>query len=398
MAITKKTEGHLTITDLTDITNVYLEYCLALVNATVTNSYTFSGSGEIGWNTTYPTWVSGYQIWIRQVRIKEGIVNPEYGTPYLDTAVNQINNDYDALNAKVKNYWWDSTGAHIASGIIPSGGTEPNEVTKTDVSTYGYNSLVGLAGFTFGYNQYKAMELDGSIPALKFYKPSKTEQGNKLMELTGSALNFYGSSQSIPDATISANGMKLSKGGIEAGTINTSDYIYVWSENDTTIPSGQTHPTHQFNIGGSGNKTDWRIVAGNNFGVDKAGNLYASNANIQGTIKADYGYIAGGVTIGSGGTSLTTVANNASTAGYSVEIEVRNIDYTSPTATLFAHVYYKGNELASNTTPSISTISFQWKKVTESSGNYTVTNVSGGTSQSLTTTNLNTTYICVISN
>lgn len=161
----------------------------------------------------------------------------------------------EALAAKVKHYWWDETGAHIASGINGA------DVTEGTVSTYGFNSLVGLASMTFGYNSYKTVELDGSVPALKFYKPSKTAQG---------ALT----------ATLNSNGLVLSEGGIEAGTKNTTNYIYVYSKDDSN---------HSITINNSGNKTDWRIIAGNKFGVDKAGNLYASSATISGVITVNSG-------------------------------------------------------------------------------------------------------------
>ena len=40
-----------------------------------------------------------------------------------------------ALTAKVKNFWWDPSGAHVASG------KNGNEVTKETISTYGYNGI-----------------------------------------------------------------------------------------------------------------------------------------------------------------------------------------------------------------------------------------------------------------
>ena len=67
--------GSITVTDTTDITDVYLEYCMAeagLTASQVESKFTWT-SPECGWNTTYPTWQSGYEIWIRQVQIKEGI-------------------------------------------------------------------------------------------------------------------------------------------------------------------------------------------------------------------------------------------------------------------------------------------------------------------------------------
>ena len=227
MAIIKKTEGHLTITDLTDITDIYLQYGLALANATVTNSYTFSETGEIGWSTTYPTWTSGYQIWIRQVRIKEGINNPEYGTPYIDTAVNQLNNNINSLQTKTK-YFWTNLVAHTNG---TGGWTKPNYLVGTyaasgisgvtfdeeDSSTYGYNTLYAN-GIKLRYNAIDLGQLTGS--SLIFYTPSTSSQGSKAMELTSSALNFYNSSGTLTSTfgdtiSLASNGASITIGSTQ---------------------------------------------------------------------------------------------------------------------------------------------------------------------------------------
>lgn len=98
---------------------------------------------------------------------------------------------------------------------------------------------------------------------------------NKFMTLSATALNFYRPGTSTIDATLTSKGLVLSKGGIEAGTKNTTNYIYIYSDDDAT--------NHKLTIN-SHEASDWRIVAGKNFGVDKAGNLYASGANIQGQV------------------------------------------------------------------------------------------------------------------
>lgn len=248
--------GTITVTDITDIIDVYLQYGLALANATVTNSYAFNGTGEVGWSTTYPTWVSGYQIWIREVTVKEGIVSPEYGTPYLDKAVNQINTNLINLQTKVKKIWTDSAGTHMAGGI------GNNDVNENDSSTYGFNSWINTSSLNFKYNNISLMELgqlSNSFNGIKLYSPIIT---NGI--ITGNRL----------DATLTSEGLKLLRGGIEAGTKNTTDYIYVYSHDDAI--------NHALTINNSGNKSDWRIIAGNKFGVDKAGNLYASSAHING--------------------------------------------------------------------------------------------------------------------
>ena len=368
MAITKTTEGHLTITDLTDITDVYLQYSLALANAMVTNSYTFSGSGEIGWSTTYPTWVSGYQIWIRQVRIKEGMTNPEYGTPYLDTAVNQINLSIGTINSDLQTrlkYFWDNLNNNkYPKGTYMAGGIEGVTFDYENSSTYGYNTYYAN-GIKLRYNSINLTTLlhDGlslyypvvdddnnivdsavgaslSVNALSFFQPpiingSNVTQGNKTLELNGDSLSFYGSSTSTPDATLTSNGLKLVKGGIEAGKPNTNDFVYISSTDfvgqiksfyrltlDTEIEDDKTYyeydkendtytaissPTiediesyYEYYTPSQGAiaidnfvKRNWRQIIGTNFAVDSDGNLYASNADISGIINAESGSIGG---------------------------------------------------------------------------------------------------------
>ena len=141
--------GSITITDLTDITDVYLEYCMAADSITTAEDIiakTIWTPPERGWSTEYPTWQSGYQIWIREVTKKEGITQLEHGTPYLDKAVNQINNNISNIQTKIKKIWSDSTGSYMASGI---GG---NDVIESNVNTYGFNSKSTTTGISFNYN------------------------------------------------------------------------------------------------------------------------------------------------------------------------------------------------------------------------------------------------------
>ncbi len=141
--------GSITITDLTDITDVYLEYCMAADSITTAEDIiakTIWTPPEREWSTEYPTWQSGYQIWIREVTKKEGIAQLEYGTPYLDKAVNQINNNISNIQTKIKKIWSNSTGSYMASGI---GG---NDVIESNVNTYGFNSKFTTTGISFNYN------------------------------------------------------------------------------------------------------------------------------------------------------------------------------------------------------------------------------------------------------
>ena len=248
--------------------------------------------------------------------------------PVLDTS-NLSQYEINALTAKVKNYWWNSDGAHIASGI--NGG---NVDKNSSVSTYGFNSLVGLTGIRFGYNDAKVIDLNTtpSPTSLKFYQPptisdSTVIQGALSMELSSSALKFYGSSTSTPDAILNSNGLKLTKGGIEAGTPGNNNFIYlstnnyplrqfissehssfnsnkqyyIFEDNEYVLVENPvaTEISNYYEISVEGvtingytpteglSDTGWRQIIGDKFGVDGEGNLYAGNAHISGSIEVN---------------------------------------------------------------------------------------------------------------
>ena len=107
---------------------------------------------------------------------------------------------------------------------------------------------------------------------------------NKFMTLSATALNFYRPGTNTIDATLTSKGLILTKGGLKAGTYNVSatdanqNFVYLSSEDyGTGVKIGNS----------SSNKKDWRQIIGKKFGVDRAGNLYASGANITGHISAE---------------------------------------------------------------------------------------------------------------
>lgn len=196
--------GTITITDLTDITDVYLEYCMAA------NSYTTAAaiqakttwtSPERDWSVVYPTWQAGYQIWIRQVQIKEGVDQPEYGTPYLDTAVNQINitinaaeANITALQSRLKKIWTNLTNsASYPAGTYAASGINDADVVENDSSTYGYNTFLNQAKLALRYNAIDMTAL--TTNALTFYIPTQENdnwiQGKKGLEITAEGIDIY---------------------------------------------------------------------------------------------------------------------------------------------------------------------------------------------------------------
>ena len=292
------------------------------------------------WSTTPETYPSSgtYYYWTKAVTAYDSGNNTE-SSPVLDGALNSANETARSANqtadeaktiaegansaiSDLNQYFWRQK---TATTNVPAGSyvtNIPGTTYKNNPASGGFNSLVQATGIFLrnGINILSSWTGD----ALVFYQP--TAQGKKTIELSANALRFYNPTDGTTEqAVLDANGLILKKGGLEAGSKNTTDYIYVWSHDDAT--------NHTININNSGNKPDWRIVAGNKFGVDKAGNLYASNATISGAINANEGYI-GGWQIGTDGNkSLHNGSSNTSpTIGNSTIILSKGLTSTTSIA------------------------------------------------------------------
>lgn len=291
--------GSITISDLTDISDVYLQYALAESGANVDNKYPFNKTGERGWLVTYPDWQSGYQIWIRQVTEKEGLPN-EYGTPYLDTAVNQINNRIsveeatrEALASRLKKIWInEETHGDYVAGTYAASGIENITFNETNPQTYGYNTLLRHNKLALRYNTIDMTTL--TTGALTFYHPAVDSldhyvQGKKGLELNADSLIFYkplnydSQESEVPAATLNSTGLNIVE-----GTIRLGENFRVNSEGSLTATDGT--------IGGwvidnnslhTNNKISWNdnqkgIYIGTY--LDKAGNnsyVIAGGPNIE---------------------------------------------------------------------------------------------------------------------
>ena len=308
--------GTITINDLTDITDVYLEY--ALVSDTITRAEDIPSSTQ--WSTTYPTWVSGKQIWIRRVTRKEGIDIPEYGTPYLDKAVSQIQNNYIGLSNKLRTFFYPGDSTY--SGAFAVSKTSTDGLDTANANTYGFNARVASALISMGYNKIPLLEmglLGNNFNGIKLYSPILTNN-----VITGNRL----------DATLTSEGLKLLKGGIEAGTPSESNFIYLSTNDyplrqfihtsDISIDTNKEYYElnnnefvlveepevsaianyYEISVDGiainghipteisvDNRDIPWRQIIGNNFGVDADGNLYATGANISGRLTVTGGNV-----------------------------------------------------------------------------------------------------------
>ena len=84
------------------------------------------------------------------------------------------------------------------------------------------------------------------------------------------------------------SGITLSKGGIRAGTVDTTNFIYLSTENFSETTSG--HSSGQIGIDDY-HKNDWNQIIGTNFAVDIDGRLYAKEVNVSGNINITSGNV-----------------------------------------------------------------------------------------------------------
>lgn len=344
----QQTYGSITITDLTDITNVFLQYGKANSSATVTNDYTFSGTGEVGWFTAatgtvdantiyfqlingvykvvlnpsgttglyvsspYPTWSSGFQIWIRQVTIKEGIDEPEYGTPYLDTAVNQINNTINIINSDLSDltqrtgrFWTNEEvrrNGQTYDGVV---WTKPDYLAGTylaqglsnfaynDATTYGYNTFYGN-GIVLRYNQYPLTIMNHE--GIQINAPT-LDNNNKINGSTkGTVIDSTGMEIFKYDATANnGSGADISVAkfgsGIRIGVENAA-HINVTSNGMQIYKDGNTSNHSVANFGGETKigATNYTKINENQIGFYKENNICLGKIDFTEAIKNDCTY------------------------------------------------------------------------------------------------------------
>ena len=223
--------GSITITDITDIEDLYFEYCLALESATdedlanpdyfynytlstdttvnndksyyirtgtegaykyilvkeptgnpSTNNYyeqNINDNNEIPWTNVAPEWSPGYQIWSRQVQNKSNIEEPTYGFPFLTTAVNQINTtsygnsiNINALQTRLKGFWNNLEDlSTYPAGSYMAAGIEGINIKESNYNTYGYNSLLRHSAIQFRYNNINLTTI-GQDGIVLYYTPT----------------------------------------------------------------------------------------------------------------------------------------------------------------------------------------------------------------------------------
>ncbi len=268
---------------------------------------------------------------------------------------------------------------------------------------WGYNTHIGANGIKLRYNEttlsewkadhltfYKpgtnnpSLELISGInTALNIYNPTNN---TKTLGLDISGLNFYGTSASVPDVTLNADGLTLINGSIRGGIVGQDEFLYLSPQpfsdaysdyvltEDIRVNGSKTyytrsgeegsyvytavvnpdlsinpHTSNYYEFPGNGTipidsyiKNNWRQIIGRKFAVDTDGNLYANNANIEGNITAT------SLIISSGSSNYNGIAA-INISGYDIEIEKNSTDVEPEVSVyLYPHLYHNGIEVDSS--------------------------------------------------
>ena len=338
---------------------------------------TYTQTGYSGWSDTEPSYIVGDDRVLYE--LTETIYSDrtwDYSTPTISSSYKAAKEAYnEAIQAEEdiqdfvdlglkQGYIWDNptskpasgtipvypAGSYIASGIL-SGGTR--SINRSNSNTYGLNTWISTGGINLRYNAIDLMKLTTSN--LFFYYPSTSTQqkkaislgtngavnslafygfnnDNKTMELTNNALTFYNPSNGTDElATLNADGLVLSKGGIIVNTVGSNNGVYISSENlGSVIPSLVPTPS-------SGTpKTNWRAIIGSKFGVDSEGNLYANEAHISGQI-----------IVGSGSDLSAGLSNYSTTSDMTTAISTATGTKADKTAALSRsqRIYYRSTSI-----------------------------------------------------
>ena len=245
------------------LTNTVTQYTTAAANVTITES----NMGSYTWSSNVPTYNSSTPAyWVRVTNTYSNPSSTEY-IIYKDNGITDAMSTAAAANATANRADTNASNAlSIANGTAQHFWTIATDYS-TDIPAGSYITDTAI-------DTFKSQKTGGNL--LSRSDGLWIRNGiYPLASLTGSALSFYRPGTTTIDAQLNSNGLILSKGGIRAGTASQSGFVYL-----------STDPYGAYNINDSAGITDWKQIIGTKFGVTADGTLYASGANISGTITA----------------------------------------------------------------------------------------------------------------
>ena len=238
--------------------------------------------------------------------------------------------------------------------------------------TYNYRGILGtLPALTYGETNSQVNQL--------YHDYMEGTQGiytdNMYIGDNNQYIAFYTDQSKNKHLKINAKELTLKAGSFQQyGADSDQNFIYLSNEDYGNKININTTNTQAWD------KVDWRLLIGNKFGVDKAGNLYASNAIISGHIQATSGSFGTGrysaqidngkLIIQQDAVSGLDSALNAA-KGYVLTVET---NYSNgQNINLIAHLYYGNTEVTTDKPSSM----FRWYRKSETLGHFIIENPTG---------------------
>lgn len=257
MPTIRKTVGQITLKVLTDVESTTYYYLLVSSMAPAPSAPTTNPPGG-GWSTTEPGFFSYVPtqdtaiITGKNYYIRSGQAGSYIYTLVLEPSIQNLNSYYEKI-------YGDTQSLYVTVQTLYSDGTyeytTPSLSSSYEAAKEAYNRAQTALTLTGNINQYfwnLTSPYSTSIPAGVYITEiaqsqfKSTPSGgnvviqsggitlrdgiNPLASFSGSALNFYNPSTHEANATLSTNGMILSKGGIKAGTEGQNDFVYLSTE------------------------------------------------------------------------------------------------------------------------------------------------------------------------
>lgn len=200
------------------------------------------------------------------------------------------------------------------------------EYVDNNPALWGHNVHIGSNGIKLRYDETTLSKWDTN--SLIFYIPTTTNgvtTTTKGLQLSSAGLEIFGSSQSTADLTATSNGINIGKGSIVGADNTVTNYV---PDTGFLYLSTKNYGSY-LNIADSGNRTDWRLVVGNHFGVTKDGNVYMNAATVSGKIVALTGQIGGTYVGDSWGWTLSTGQLYTGTIGTDNSLHMRSFNLSS---------------------------------------------------------------------
>lgn len=242
--------------------------------------------------------------WVTQSEYSDDSVTKDVRT-VVDKLLVKVENEYvtttqlETKDGEIRAYVGEQTveTKQYADGQISKNNTDYVDA-KIDVTAGEINEEVGKKMNNGDFTKANIiLKINDNTSSAKINADIINLSANDVLNLlAGNTINLSSKNIAINSTNFSVtkDGVLTAKSGTIGGWNLEPNNLYTgtWgTDNSAMLCTGSQSSK---SIGGSGNINGWVLTAGSKFGVTKNGNLYASNANISGTITSNNATITGG--------------------------------------------------------------------------------------------------------